>query len=543
MSQPTQEENHRLKILSSILRCPHRDIDKILQIHIEAQEADPVFYAKLAVWHDKNGELRDHNEAFIGLLCTDSILEHRETGLALLRKLPPYMKERVKGLIKGKTIKIREKLNSTFVRKGKKINKVNIKKKTVGMKRNIPRSFKTEIYSYLDWLEQDDVRFDETVLRNFNPIQGLYASLRIKPSERARGIMFEGNIPEGSRLSIIKEILGAKTPVEKAELIVKNKIPYTIAVGLVDKMSPSILISLISVMTPQEVINNISSLKERGAYDNAEVKQLVLDKLAKAEKKKGVAALKSKVAKNAAKVDDDDINKQLDKVADEGIKKRAQISLPTAIIVDKSGSMEKAIEVGKQLASAVSGATISDLCVVATDTFAREIKANGKTLTAWENAFRGIRASGGTSLGAGVAYLNRINFVAEQIVIITDEGENNTPTIGNALTEYIKQTNITPNVVVIKVPPLSAYWVDTQSTRRFQDNIKKALGDFTRLELENDSAGYYAIPTIIPLLAGGSQLELLYEIMDYDFLQRKPFEDYGRKPRKKKTEKKELATA
>lgn len=538
--QNTEEDNYRVKILNSILRCPHRDIDSILQIHIQAQKDDPLFYARLAVWHQKNGEIRDHNEAFIGLLCIDPIEENRETGLALLREQPTYMKERIRGLIKGKTVKIREKLDAKFTRKGKEINKVRIEKKTVGLKKNLPNSFKTEISSYLKWLEASDDRFDETVLRNFNAIQSLYASIRIKPSDRARQIMFENNIPKTSRLYIIKEILEAKTPAEKAELIVKNKIPYTTAIGLIKKITPSILIALVDVMSPQEVINNISSLKDKGAYDNPDIKAMVLAKLKKAESKKGVSALKSKVAKKSANTDDAEINAQLDKVADVGIKKIAQITRSTAIVVDISASMTKAIELGKLLATAVSGATVNDLYVLTADTMAKEIKSKGKTLTDWENAFRGIHAQGATSIGVAVDYLARKKYAVEQIVFITDEGENRYPFIHDGLDTYQKAMGNLPDIVVLKVPPDDRYAGHgelSRSMREFRTNLTRTAPDYTLMEIDSDSKGYYAIPTIIPLLAGGSQLDLLYEIMDYELMVRKPFVDYNRKPKKKKKEK------
>jgi len=524
MNIKNTEDNKRLAILNSILRCPHRDLDQIIKVHEDAQKADPLFYAKLAIWHKYKGEIRDHNEVFTGMLCLDEFPEHRETGLALLRTLPSYMKERIKGLIKGKKVKIRHKLDSTFrSKKGKQINKVRIEEKTVGLKKNLPRSFKSEIKAYLKWLEADHKRFDNAVLHDLNSIQGMYASLRIKPSDRAKEIIFDKKIPPNSKLAVIKKILVAETPLEKAELIVENKIPYTTAVGLIKHMTPSILASLIQVMTPQEVINNIASLKERGAYDNPEVKRMVIDKLKKAENKKGVASLKSKVAKQAAKTGDEEINAQLDKVADEGIKKTAQISLPTAIIIDKSASMNTAIEVGKQLASMISGATISDLWVITADSMAREIKANGDTLSAWEVAFKTIRANGGTSLGAGIDFMIRKGYCAEQIVIITDEGENQAPYIHTALAEYKKTFNIQPTVIDLYVNG-DGFYNDATWERNFRNNLKKEVPDFTRLEIDGNSNNYYGLPSLIPLLAQKSQLDLLYEIMDIELLERKPFE-------------------
>jgi hypothetical protein len=271
-------------------------------------------------------------------------------------------------------------------------------------------------------------------------------------------------------------------------------------------------------MTPQEVMNNMASLKEHGVFENEDLKSMVMEKLAKAETKKGVASLKSKVAKKAVKIDDEEINNQLDKIADKGIKKTAIIKLPTAIIIDKSGSMEVAIETGKQVASMVSGATESDLYVIATDVMAREITAEGKTLTAWENAFKTVRANGGTSIGAGIDFLTRKKYYVEQIIIITDEEENRSPFIHEALSEYREAMKILPNIVVIRVKGSLSNGGDAIS---FRNNLTKIAGEYTNFDMGTD---YYSLPSLIPLLAQKSKLDLLYEIMDVELIKRVSFD-------------------
>ena len=57
----------------------------------------------------ENGELRDVNEVFSALLSVDSYLPNREVGLALFREQAPFMKKRILGFIKGKSVKVREK--------------------------------------------------------------------------------------------------------------------------------------------------------------------------------------------------------------------------------------------------------------------------------------------------------------------------------------------------------------------------------------------------------------------------------------------------
>lgn len=107
----------------------------------------------------------------------------------------------------------------------------------------------------------------------------LYASLHIRPSDRAQAILFEDDPPEGSRPWMVKRLANAESPREQAELIVEHDVPYTTAVGAVDRVTPPVLVALIDAMSPQEVINNLDQLERRGAFDHPEVRELVEQKL------------------------------------------------------------------------------------------------------------------------------------------------------------------------------------------------------------------------------------------------------------------------
>lgn len=523
MNQQNQqnEQDIRLKMLNSFLSCPHRDTDKLKAIHTELQSADPVFYAHLAAWYFKNGDIRDHKEVFIGSLTCDPYIENREVGLALFRQVPIFLKRRVVGFIKGKKIKLREKTGKKIKRGKKLIDEVKITEKSVGLYKNPPTSFRNDIKNYLNWLEEDNDRFDSVALKNFNDLKGLYATFKIKRSDRATNILFKRKYPEDSKLNIFKEITNAKTPETAAKLIVKNKIPYTIAVGLVDNITPSILVALINAMTPQEVINNIASLEEKGAMDNEDTKKLIDAKLETAKKSKNVTALKSKTAQKTGRIKNEETIKKLDDIADTQIKKSGSIKIPTAVCIDKSGSMQRCIEVGKNVSALISGATESDLYVIAFDTMAREVKANGKTLTDWEKAFAPIHAHGGTSVGIALDYLARNNRYIEQIVIITDEDENTSPYFAKAYPIYAERFKIQPHVVVIRA--------DQNYGRNLSNSLKQANISFDVYEPQGGD--YYGLPGLITLLSRKTNLDLLYEIMDMPLPVRKPFSE------KKKREK------
>jgi hypothetical protein len=157
-----------------------------------------------------------------------------------------------------------------------------------------------------------------------------------------------------------------------------------------------VLAALVEVMTPQEVINNIGSLKARGAFDNEDVKALIEAKLEAAKSDKRVSAYKAKVAVEAANVSGE-LAEQLDAITEAQVKAKGRITRSTAMLLDKSGSMHVAIEVGRQLGAMISSIIEAEFFAYAFDTIAYPIEASGASLVEWEKALTGITAGSGSS--------------------------------------------------------------------------------------------------------------------------------------------------
>lgn len=514
---PSLENDVRMNMLNSFMSCPHRDTEKILEIHERLRQQDPVFYSHLACWYRKSaGEvLRDHNELFTSLLVTDPYVDNREVGLALFREHAPWMKNRVITFIKGKIAKIREKTGKTIQKGKKSIPEVRILEKKVGLNKSLPTSLKTEVENYLNWLESHPDKFDAVAMKNFKDLKSLYFARGqhgFSHGSRAQAILFKKEYPADSKLTVFKQISSAKTSEEAARLIVESKIPYTVAVGLVDKITPSVLVALINAMSPQEIINNIASLKDRGAFDNADTKKLIESKLDQAKNsKRGVSALKSKTATGTGRIQDEAIEKKLDDIADTQIKRGGTIKVPTAVFVDRSGSMEAAIEIGKRVSAMISGITESDLYVVAFDDVPMEIRSEGKTLSDWERAFKPVRAGGQTSMGCALQYLLSKKQLVEQVVVVTDEGENAHPLFSSVYAQYVKTMGVSPHVVIIRIG----------SGSTFSGNLKGAGISFD--VYTPTGADYYGLPGLVALLSRKSKLDLIMEIMDYPLAKRVPF--------------------
>ncbi len=464
------ERDMRLDMLNSLLTTPHRKLDEVAGLHKQLVERDPIFYGHLAVWYQRNGEVRDHKEVFIGNLLTSDLSEHRAAGYVLLHELPPYQVARVVDFMK----RLRNKL---------------------------PRSARTAVAHYLRKREADAVFFDRAALRARKAMKHLYASLHIKPSARADAVLFKDAPPEDSLAFILKELAKATTPAEQARLIVEHNIPYTVAVGAIKKLTPTVLVALINAMTPQEVINNLHSLKARGAMEHAEVKSLVDDKLEKAKGDVRVSAFKAQVAANVAELDEETAAR-LARITDEQVKKRGRITKPTALHIDKSGSMENAIEVGKRIGAMISGIAEVGLVVYAFDTLPYAIAAQGEDLSDWERALQHIKAGGSTSIGCALEAMRLKKQVVEQIILVTDECENTPPYFAEAYEAYKREFNVAPNLLIVKIGQASNWIEGKMKERQAQVDTFTFAGD------------YYSLPNLIPMLSRPSRLQLLMEILD-----------------------------
>ena len=524
MTMSKTEVDLRLSMLNSLLTCPHRKLGLVHPLHAELVKQDPRFYVRLAAWYADHGDVRDHKEMFIVALALSDFPGHSDTGLAMLRELPPYQVGRVIDFIHGRkedvAIDVDKKPDDVpegafrpkierKPGKGKKPGKLKASEAgtvtltdTFGLFRNVPRSLKTEITRYLREREADADWFDSTAITARKTLKRLYALLHVKPGPRAQAVLFDEAPPAGSKLAGLKELAKAESPDDQARLIVAFDIPFRVAVGLVKQVTPKVLMALVGRMSPQEVINNLDMLRKRGAFDDAGVKALVESKLESAKTATRVSAFKAEKALESVPVSAA-VRKQLEAVADAQVKARGRIARPTALLIDKSGSMSQAIEIGKRLGSLLAAIADKELFVYAFDTIAYPVEAAGPELSAWERALTGITAGGGTSVGVGIDQLRRKKQYVEQIVVVTDEGENAEPRFVPALQKYREELKADPAICFVKV---------TGATSELEDACKTAGIAADAYQFNGD---YYALPNLVPLLARPSKLELLQEILEY----------------------------
>ena len=557
MTNLTNEQDQRLRLLNTLLTTPHRKLEEIQPVHAQMVASDPRFYVRLAAWYFDRGDVRDHKEMFIVTLALSDFPGHRDVGLAMLRELPPYQVVRVLDFIHGrKTTRkvvtrvkparkswnaarkpamepkvgivnriarfmtsvlapvpeptVESEVRAQAEAKPEPKPEVKLLTESFGMFRNPPRSMRTEIVRYLREREADAEWFDGSVLVARKAIKRLYALNHVKPGERAQQILFDEDPPRGSRAYALRVLAKAATPAEQAQAIIDNAIPYRVAASVVTQMTPTVLLALIERMSPQELINNVASLAKRGAMENADLKALIERKLEQAKTANRVSAYKADraIVSGGASVSAD-VKAKLESILDTQVKAKGRIERPTALLIDKSGSMALAIELGKRIGAMLSAICSADLFVYAFDTLAYPIERGGDDVASWERALLGITAGGGTSCGVAVEAMRLRNQYVEQIILVTDEGENTAPLFAPTMQKYRESVKADPNVCVVRVPS-SGSGIETAC---------RAAG--ITVDVFQFGGDYYSLPNLVPLLSKPSKLELLMEILDYPLPRRK----------------------
>ena len=140
---------------------------------------------------------------------------------------------------------------------------------------------------------------------------------------------------------------------------------------------------------------------------------------------------------------------ELTNISDAQLKSKGRITRSTALIVDKSQSMSAAIEISKGIGSMISTIVEGDFFCWVADVMASQIKCKSNSLDEWKNAMKMVRAGSATSCGGGIQALRKNNQRVEQIIMVTDQGENRQPLFVNEMLEYKKQFGIMPRIVFV----------------------------------------------------------------------------------------------
>lgn len=462
------ETSARHALIDSFMVASHGDLKGLSSLHDRALQEDPLLYGPLARWYQQHGAIRDHHELFVAHCLASPFPEHREHGLVLLQSLRPYQVARV----------------------------VRFLKETLKYSTRIAR---TAVKTFLRRREADVEWFDECCIRDSKSMKYLYATLRIKPGPRAEQILFQGRPPTGSRVEAVKKLFRLKgRPDQQASLIREHHIHFTTARGAVTNYTPAVLRALVEVMTPAQLITNLSFIEKRGGLRDEGLRRVVAGKLEHAVTESRVSEFKALVAMQQLNLDRTMADQLLEMIG-QRLRRRGVIRESTALLVDKSGSMESCITIGRLLASLCSTICDADMWVEAFDSASFRVSPSRRNFGGWEEAFRRVRASGATSVGVSVRKLQDEDFT--QLVLISDGEENTRPFFVEEVQEYERRWNRKLKIVWIRVG---------SAGQELESQMSRARLLVTRIDFKGD---YYNLPNVVPLLCSGEHRQLVEEVL------------------------------
>jgi hypothetical protein len=187
----------------------------------------------------------------------------------------------------------------------------------------------------------------------------------------------------------------------------------------------------------------------------------------------------------------------LDNIADLRVV-NGTINRRTALLIDNSDCREHALAAGKRIASVMSSLTTSSLYVYAFDQRAYPLELNKNTGASWRDVLSRLTPGVGTAIGAPLVHMRQNALVAEQIVIVTDGRENQTPRFVDELGEYRRQLGVHPRIVIARVGTFC---------RSFEEGLRENRADVRGVVFD----GPGSLSRLIGILATPSRLDRLVD--------------------------------
>jgi hypothetical protein len=481
-----------------LVKSTHGSLNDYVPLVLSAVKHDPEFLAHLIVWNLIKGEIRDSKIALPiinlrGLSKDDA--EFAENAVASLATQDP------RSLVKAYNF-------------NKELTKTGLH-----IKGGHRRMLESGIKKYLETREGNVTWWNRTVIQHRNSMKELYAVSHFKPSDHAQAILFEKKYSYKDKdHAIFAKISNLKnmSPKEAAGTIINYKIPFQIALGSLGRKkseyekNPEFLLALIEGMSGQQLIASTKFLTSVGVFNSPMLKSEYNKALERAKGDKKVSTLKASKAMEVLKEDSSissDIMNKLSEIQEAKISQKT-IEGDWLVLGDCSGSMSRAVELAKEIASYISKSVAGKVYLIFFNTTPRLFDATGKKLEDIKLDTKYVKAAGGTSCGCGIKYLQDKGIIVNGIALVSDGGDNSNPYFHDAYKAYSKKLDIEPTVYFYRVPGDS----DRVSSYCKNNGIFIELFDMTTKKVD-----YYSIPNLVSSMKT-SRYSLMDEIMDTPLL-------------------------
>lgn len=453
----------RTLLVETFMLYSFQKLDILEDLHMKMEERDPALYGCLALlfvsksFDEENSQLyklyntfalknlktTQHRQIFMAHLLTASNKILRETGLKLIDNCPVNEISEV----------------------------LNYSKKIFNM---LPRSMRTAIKRYIKKLESDPDSFDRLLLGNKNTLKHIYASLHIKPSERAEQILFKNRPPEHSIAEAAKILNSSMDAQEILETIEKFHIPYFTAVKNIKFFTYAIAEQLVERLNQDELLECLPLLKTKGVLRNEDLYLSIREKLK--DRIQTPEAMYKKPVANRLQYSIDSLRDEAVKTLNEMKAENLRVKKKIALFVDRSGSLYDYREVAKGFIYIIGN--LADPSTFSLYLFDKSSsKMDPYNNRQWFSDFDNFNIdSGGSCFSAPLKQMIAEKEQVELICIVSDGNENSYPSFTETYTHYVEELHTAPYVILVKIGYQSS---------NFEKNIIKGENSVLVTEFKN----------------------------------------------------------
>jgi len=419
----------RNQIIRELIRSAHGDLESYIPTTTEAAKQEPEFLAHLIAWNYKNGQIRDSKialpiaslEAWANAPAherSNGLGEYQENSLAHLAMLDP--RNLVKAIRFGKSHHVA----------GKKIRRL--------------------VERYLREREANWSWWERTAIQHRASMKTLYAMFHIKPTAMADLSLMKGKPPSGTALDVIKR-LPTMNASEAAVAVSERNIPFLVVMGTIGnrlKSEDALAIALIERMSPTELVTNTKLLERIGVRDRPALRaafELGLEKAATSKK------TTFKATRAAEEVASPSLKAKLQNLQEKQIETLGGVDGNWLVLGDRSGSMEPAITVSREISGTLARMVKGEIHLVFFHDSPQYFDVSGKTYDEINKLTTRIHAGGTTSIGCGLSYIREKGIEVDGIAIVSDGHENCHPSFAAEYQKYVELFGKEPPVYFYKV--------------------------------------------------------------------------------------------
>lgn len=462
------------QILSELSRSPHGKLEEYVPVGKKAVLNEPEFFAHLIAWNHIKGQIRDSKVALPIISLTEKTLHDDFISNSLAHLAVANPRELEKAYRFAKQIKIGGKMHDRL--------------------KNLIRDYLRNKETEKNW--------DRLALQHRKVLTTLYAIAHMKPGEHQQRVLFEKKYAPGSVFTAVANLKNM-SPDEAAGTILQKRLPFLIVKGALGnkvKETP-IMLALIKSMTPTELVTNTKIFTEWGMTQNPILRGAFDEALTKTAKS---TANVLKTTRATEAITDETVKAKLRGVQEKQLASM-QIEGNWLVLADKSGSMQNAIIVARQVASLLAKMVKGKVWLVFFNTSPQSMDVTGLALDQINELTKHIKADGGTSIGCGLQRMLDNKVEVDGIAIVSDADENTMPLFPDVYQKYSAWAR--------KEVPVYLYLCDSHGggTGTLGARMNAAHIDMQIFNM-NSEADFYSLPNMVTTMRT-NRYSLIDEVM------------------------------